>query len=264
MICQREIPLRRGRGRGRPGALLLPERGPGPRPAAARGRICWWSTATSTRSSAPGRDWWRLTLGPEGAVLLEGGREVARASPPRVEAVDGTAAGDAFCAALVVSLLEGRERGEALRRACAAGALAASRIGAQPSLPSASELEAVLGAVSADHPRLRPRPRRRDRADAGAREPRGASSSASPRWPATRRSRRRPPTRSGCSTTSVATRSGRRRGAATARARAPCGRPTSTARAVSTARTCTRRPARRSRSTRSTGSRGRCVRRRSR
>src|SRR5450755_4088419 len=64
-----------------------------------------------------------LTLGAEGAVLLEGGREVARARPPRIQAVDGTAAGDAFCAALVVGLLEGRERGAALIRACAAGAL---------------------------------------------------------------------------------------------------------------------------------------------
>jgi ribokinase len=87
-----------------------------------------------------------LTLGPEGAVLLEEGREVARAAPPRVDAVDGTAAGDAFCAALVVSLLEGRERGEALSRGCAAGALAASRAGAQPSLPTAAELDDVLAA----------------------------------------------------------------------------------------------------------------------
>jgi ribokinase len=85
-----------------------------------------------------------LTLGPEGAVLLESGREVARARPPEVRAVDGTAAGDAFCAALVVSLLEGRERGEALTRACAAGALAASRAGAQPSLPTARELDEIL------------------------------------------------------------------------------------------------------------------------
>ena len=85
-----------------------------------------------------------LTLGPEGAVLLEGGREVARASPPEVQAVDGTAAGDAFCAALVVSLLEGRERSEALTRACAAGALAASRVGAQPSLPTADEVDRIL------------------------------------------------------------------------------------------------------------------------
>jgi ribokinase len=85
-----------------------------------------------------------LTLGEEGAVLLEDGEEVARAEPPRVDAIDGTAAGDAFTAALLVSLLEGRRREEALRRACAAGALAASRFGAQPSLPTAAELDEIL------------------------------------------------------------------------------------------------------------------------
>jgi ribokinase len=84
-----------------------------------------------------------LTLGAEGAVLLEGGSEVARAAPPPVEAVDGTAAGDAFTAALAVGLLEQRDPPEALRRACVAGALAASRAGAQPSLPTAAEVEAV-------------------------------------------------------------------------------------------------------------------------
>lgn len=87
-----------------------------------------------------------VTLGAEGAVLLEGGEEVARAEPPPVKAVDGTAAGDAFTACLLVSLLEGREREEALRRACAAGALAASRFGAQPSLPTAAEVDGILGA----------------------------------------------------------------------------------------------------------------------
>ncbi len=86
-----------------------------------------------------------LTLGAEGAVLLEGGKDVARAAPPPVEAVDGTGAGDAFTACLLVSLLEGRPREEALRRACAAGALAASRPGAQPSLPAADEVDAILG-----------------------------------------------------------------------------------------------------------------------
>jgi ribokinase len=85
-----------------------------------------------------------LTLGAEGAVLLEDGRELARATPPPVQAADGTAAGDAFCAALVVAMLEGRERGEALGRACAAGALAASRLGAQPSLPTALEVDGIL------------------------------------------------------------------------------------------------------------------------
>ena len=84
-----------------------------------------------------------LTLGAEGAVLLEDGEEVARAEPPAVEAVDGTGAGDAFTACLVVSLLEGRPRDESLRRACAAGALAASRFGAQTSLPTAEEVDAL-------------------------------------------------------------------------------------------------------------------------
>ena len=84
-----------------------------------------------------------VTLGAEGAVLLENGEEVARAVSPDVEPVDGTAAGDAFTACLVVSLLEGRERGEALRRACVAGALAASRLGAQSSLPTREEVDSL-------------------------------------------------------------------------------------------------------------------------
>jgi len=87
-----------------------------------------------------------ITLGEDGAILLERGREIARANPPLVEAVDGTAAGDAFTACLVVSLLEGREPEEALRRACAAGALAASRFGAQPSLPARAEVDEILRA----------------------------------------------------------------------------------------------------------------------
>jgi ribokinase len=85
-----------------------------------------------------------LTLGEEGALLIDDGEEVARARPPKIEAVDGTAAGDAFTACLVVSLLEGRDRQEALERACAAGALAASREGAQPSLPTSGEVDAIL------------------------------------------------------------------------------------------------------------------------
>jgi len=87
-----------------------------------------------------------LTLGAEGAVLFEDGEEVARAAPPKVDAVDGTAAGDAFTACMVVSLLEGRDREEALRRSCAAGAIAASRLGAQPSLPTAAEIDDILRA----------------------------------------------------------------------------------------------------------------------
>jgi ribokinase len=96
--------------------------------------------------SSPMGTLFALTLGADGALLLDDGVEVARASPPPVEAVDGTAAGDAFTACLVVSLLEGRDREEALRRACAAGAIAASRPGAQPSLPTAAEVDEILRA----------------------------------------------------------------------------------------------------------------------
>ena len=85
-----------------------------------------------------------LTLGAEGAVLLKHGEEIARARPPRVNVVDGTAAGDAFSACLVVTQLQGYRWEEALQRACVAGALAASRAGAQPSLPTAAEVDAML------------------------------------------------------------------------------------------------------------------------
>jgi ribokinase len=97
-----------------------------------------------TLGSTPLDGLFALTLGAEGALLLEDGNEIARAVPPGVHAVDGTAAGDAFCACLAVSLLEGRSREEALSRACAAGAIAASRPGAQSSLPTAAEVDAIL------------------------------------------------------------------------------------------------------------------------
>jgi ribokinase len=87
-----------------------------------------------------------LTLGAEGAVLLEQGAEVARAAPPQVDVIDGTAAGDAFTACLVVSHLEGRTWEESLRRACAAGALAASCTGAQTSLPTRAQVDEILAA----------------------------------------------------------------------------------------------------------------------
>lgn len=96
--------------------------------------------------SSPLGSLFALTLGAEGALLLDDGEEIARAVPPGVEAVDGTAAGDAFVGCLVVSLLERRPYDEALHRACAAGALSASRPGAQPSLPTAAEVDAVLAA----------------------------------------------------------------------------------------------------------------------
>lgn len=85
-----------------------------------------------------------VTDGPRGAVLLRDGVQVAVAVPPPVSAVDGTAAGDAFIGSAIAGLLRRLPDGELLARACAAGALAATRPGAQPSLPTAAEIDEVL------------------------------------------------------------------------------------------------------------------------
>ena len=86
-----------------------------------------------------------VTLGARGAQLFRNGELSAEASPPPVTAIDTTGAGDAFSGALVVALLEGQSPEAALRFACAAGALAASAAGAQPSLPTRAAVEAALG-----------------------------------------------------------------------------------------------------------------------
>jgi ribokinase len=61
-----------------------------------------------------------------------------------VKAVDTTAAGDAFTAALAVALAEGKSLPEAARWANFAGALAVTRFGAQPSMPPRRELEQFI------------------------------------------------------------------------------------------------------------------------
>jgi ribokinase len=75
------------------------------------------------------------TRGAGVATLERDGELVAEARPPDVRAVDTTGAGDTFTAALTVSLAEGQEPEQALRFACAAGAVATLKMGAQPSLP---------------------------------------------------------------------------------------------------------------------------------
>ena len=90
-----------------------------------------------------------VTYGAAGASLRRRGEMLASAAPPRVEAADTTGAGDAFVAALTVALLEGQEPERALSFACAAGALAATRPGAQPSLPRRAEVDALAVAATA-------------------------------------------------------------------------------------------------------------------
>ena len=84
------------------------------------------------------------SFGPRGASLHKSGELIAEAEPPTVAAIDTVGAGDAFTAALVVALVEGQEPINALRFACAAGAAAATRAGAQPSLPTRAEVETLL------------------------------------------------------------------------------------------------------------------------
>jgi ribokinase len=102
---------------------------------------------SAEHAALPGLDAARavaITYGPRGAVLLRNGTEVATATPPPVSAVDGTAAGDAFVGAAVAGLLRGLRDTDLLVRACTAGALAVTRPGAQPSLPTAAEIDEVL------------------------------------------------------------------------------------------------------------------------
>ena len=80
------------------------------------------------------------TRGAGMATLEQDGQIIAEANPPVVEAIDATGAGDTFTAALTVALVEGHSPQDALEFACAAGAAATTRMGAQPSLPMREEV----------------------------------------------------------------------------------------------------------------------------
>jgi ribokinase len=84
-----------------------------------------------------------VTLGAAG-VLLATGNGVETHAGFRVEAVDTTAAGDAFNGGLAVARARGEPRLAAIRYAQAAAALSVTRLGAQPSLPTAAEVAAFL------------------------------------------------------------------------------------------------------------------------
>lgn len=81
-----------------------------------------------------------ITLGEQGAYLLDerGGRLIP---PFPTDVVDTTAAGDAFAGALAVWWAEGATVEDAVRFGNAAGAIASSRLGAQPSIGSRSDIE---------------------------------------------------------------------------------------------------------------------------
>ena len=131
--------------------------------------------AAAERLHAAGAGLVIATLGHRGALLLQHhatGSEATWVDPaPLLDGVlvDATAAGDAFRAAFAVALAESQPLPAALRFASAAGAVAASRLGAAPSLPTRADVESIL----AKHP-------------PGEASARGASCSIAPRVDALR------------------------------------------------------------------------------
>jgi ribokinase len=84
-----------------------------------------------------------ITLGEKGTYFKNRQEEI-RVEAFRVKAVDTTAAGDAFVGTLAWGLEQGMDMEEVLIHANAAGALAATRLGAQPSLPTIAEVRKFL------------------------------------------------------------------------------------------------------------------------
>jgi len=97
----------------------------------------------AARLIGEGVEWVIITLGEKGTLALSG--EVGIFQPShKVDAVDTTAAGDTFCGALSVALMEGKRMSEAIRFANAAAAISVTRMGAQPSAPVRDEIEIFL------------------------------------------------------------------------------------------------------------------------
>jgi ribokinase len=88
-----------------------------------------------------------VTLGAKGAVMYQQGKHIITANSRKVTPIDTTGAGDTFVGALIVALMEGQSRQEAMDFACAAGAAATLTPGAQPSLPSREAVLALFGAT---------------------------------------------------------------------------------------------------------------------
>ncbi|MDQ3707272.1 MAG: ribokinase [Chloroflexota bacterium] len=86
-----------------------------------------------------------VTLGRKGSMLVTN-QGTTQMPAFEVEAVDSTAAGDAFTAAYVLALLEGFDSRSCLRFASAAAAIKVTRRGAQPGLASRLEVEDFLAA----------------------------------------------------------------------------------------------------------------------
>jgi ribokinase len=83
-----------------------------------------------------------LTLGARGALLADAQQHL-RIPGYQVKVVDTTAAGDAFCAGLVAELGRGASLSDAIRHANATGALATTKLGAEPAMPQLNDVLAL-------------------------------------------------------------------------------------------------------------------------
>ena len=88
-----------------------------------------------------------VTRGSAGALIVTDD-DVMVVPAPTITPVDTTGAGDSFCGALAAALASGKSILEATERAVHAGAVAATRPGAQPSMPTAAEVDVVADSRS--------------------------------------------------------------------------------------------------------------------
>jgi ribokinase len=91
-----------------------------------------------------------VTLGPHGAVGVRSEGAIDRAPAERASVVDTTGAGDAFTGYLAAGLAEGMSLEAAMRRAVTAGTLTVARKGAEPSIPTRSDVEEAVNGPGLD------------------------------------------------------------------------------------------------------------------
>jgi ribokinase len=87
-----------------------------------------------------------ITLAENGSLYLDKGNEIYTPAF-HINSVDTTAAGDAFCGAFATAISDGKPISYSLKFANAAGALAATKAGAVPSLPNSSEILSMIASV---------------------------------------------------------------------------------------------------------------------
>jgi ribokinase len=85
-----------------------------------------------------------ITLGSNGCIWIDKKGSVSKLNAFPVESVDSTGSGDAFVGGFVSGLLIGKSMIDSIKFANAAGALAVTKVGAQPSLPYKEEVENLL------------------------------------------------------------------------------------------------------------------------